>query len=120
MSRLGSLEAAGIPFALHSDFTMAPAKPLFNAWVAATRICENGEVMGADERASLDAAMRAITIDAARMLSREDEIGSITPGKLADLTVLAEDPWEVGPEGLRDIPVVATVFEGDSFDVPTT
>lgn len=120
MSRLGSLEAAGIPFALHSDFTMAPAKPLFNAWVAATRLCENDEVMGADERTSLDAAMRAITIDAARMLSRENEIGSITPGKMADMTVLAEDPWEIGPEGLRDIPVVATVFEGASFDVPTT
>jgi len=119
MSRLGSLERSGIPFALHSDFTMAPAKPLFNAWVAATRVCENGQVMGIDERTSLDAAMRAITIDAARMLSREDEIGSIAPGKTADFTVVSADPWEVGAEGLRDIDVVATVFEGNAFPLPS-
>lgn len=42
MARLGALERAGIPFALHSDFTMAPAMPLNSAWVAVNRIAESG------------------------------------------------------------------------------
>lgn len=117
MSRLGSLERAGVPFAVHSDFTMAPARPLNNAWVAANRINESGEVMCSNERASLDAAMRAITSNAAHILGLEDEIGSLRWGKKADFTILEADPYEVGAEGLRDIPIWGTVFEGEKFQI---
>lgn len=115
MSRLGSLERAGVPFALHSDFPMAPAQPLNNAWVAANRINESGEVMCTHERASLDAAVRAITINAAHVLGLEDEIGSLRWGKKADFTVLDADPYDVGVTELRDIPIWGTVFEGQKF-----
>ena len=115
MSRLGSLERAGVPFALHSDFPMAPAQPLNNAWVAANRINESGEVMCTHERASLDAAVRAITINAAHVLGLEDEIGSLRWGKKADFTVLDADPYDVGITELRDIPIWGTVFEGQKF-----
>ena len=115
MSRVGSLERAGVPFAVHSDFTMAPAQPLNNAWIAANRICESGEVMAASERASLDAAIRAITTNAALVLGLEDQIGSLRAGKKADFVVLDADPYEVGIDGLRDIGVLGTVFEGESF-----
>ena len=115
MARLGAVERAGIPFALHSDFTMAPAMPLNSAWVAVNRIAESGAVMGPHERVSLDAAMRAITIDAAYVIGMEDEVGSIRAGKKADFTVLEQDPWEVPPEELRNIPIWGTVFEGTPF-----
>ena len=117
MSRLGTLERAGVPFAVHSDFTMAPAKPLNNAWVAANRLNEAGEVMAPNERASLDAAMRAITTNAAYVLGLEDEIGSLRWGKSADFTILDDDPYDVGAEGLRDIPIWGTVFEGEKFPI---
>ena len=115
MSRLGSLERAGVRFAVHSDFPMAPAKPLNNAWVAANRIAESGAVMCPNERASLDAAIKAITIDAAYVLGLEEEIGSLRWGKRADFTILEADPYLVGRESLRDIPVRGTVFEGVTF-----
>jgi len=117
MARLGSLERAGIPFALHSDFTMAPAMPLNSVWVAVNRITESGAVLGSEERVSLDAAMRAITVDAAYVLGLEDDIGSIRAGKKADFTVLEADPWEVAPGTLKDIPIWGTVFEGKVFPV---
>lgn len=117
ISRLGSLERAGVRFAVHSDFTMAPAQPLFNAWVAANRINLDGEVMCPDERASLDAAIKAITINAAFMLGLEDEVGSLRWGKKADFTILEADPYDVGAEGLRDIPIWGTVFEGEKFPI---
>ena len=117
MARLGSVERAGIPFALHSDFTMAPAMPLNSAWVAVNRMAESGAVLCPHERISLDAAMRAITIDAAYVLGMEDQIGSIQAGKRADFTVLEADPWEVAPSELKDIPIWGTVFEGVPFPI---
>jgi predicted amidohydrolase YtcJ len=117
MSRCGSLERAGVRFAVHSDFTMAPAEPLFNAWVVANRINEAGDVMCPDERVSLVAAMRSITIDAAYVLGLENEVGSLRSGKRADMTVVDADPFDVGADGLRDVDVLATVFEGETFVV---
>ena len=71
--------------------------------------------MCADERVTLDAAMRAITINAAYALGRENEIGSIAQGKKADFTVLEADPYETPVENLRDIPIWGTIFEGTPF-----
>jgi predicted amidohydrolase YtcJ len=112
MARLGSLAREQVPFALHSDFTLAPARPLNSVWVAVNRIAESGAVLGPNERVSVDQAMRAITIEAAYVLGQEHRIGSIRAGKSADFTVLDEDPYEVAPETIRDIRVHGTVFEG--------
>jgi predicted amidohydrolase YtcJ len=117
MVRLGSLQRLGIPFALHSDCPMAPLSPLTLAYNATNRVTINGRETGAAERISLDAALRAITIDAAWIMGWEDEIGSIRAGKRADFTVLESDPYRVGSEGLREIAVWGTVFEGDVFPV---
>lgn len=115
MARLGTLKEQGVTFALHSDFTMAPALPLNSAWVAVNRIAESGSVLCPEERVTCDDAMRAITIDAAYVLGMEDQIGSIQAGKFADFTVLEQDPYDVAPESIRDIPIWGTVFEGEPF-----
>jgi len=57
-------------------------------------------------------SLRAVTVEAARSLGLEDEIGSIRPGKQADFTVLEQDPHAVDPRKLRDIGIWGTVFEG--------
>jgi predicted amidohydrolase YtcJ len=115
MVRLGSLSRNGVPFALHSDYAMAPARPLQHAWIAANRLNAAGNVMCPEERASLDEAMRAITINAAYVLGLEHEIGSISLGKIADFAVLEADPYDTPVEKLRDIPIWGTVFEGKPF-----
>jgi predicted amidohydrolase YtcJ len=117
MSRLGSLERMGIPFALHSDLPMAPGQPLLLAWVAVNRIGSEGNVLCPEECVSLHQALRAITIDAAFILGVEDEIGSIESGKIADFTILEEDPYKVPNEQLKDIPIWGTVFEGKRFPI---
>jgi len=117
MARLGSLARAGVPFGLHSDFTMAPAHPLTSVWVAVNRFAESGAVLGENERISTHEALKAITIDAAWVLGQESTIGSIRSGKKADFTILDEDPYEVDPTRLKDIPIHATVFEGAVHEV---
>jgi hypothetical protein len=94
---------------------MAPALPLNSAWVAANRINAEGEVMAEAEKLTLDQALRAITIDAAHILGRESEIGSLRAGKMADFAVLEADPYEWGAERLKDVPVWGTVFEGKPY-----
>jgi hypothetical protein len=59
-----------------------------------------------------------VTIEAAYSWRKEDLIGSIKPGKIANLTVLEADPYNVDPKKLKDIPVWGTVFEGNVFPVP--
>ncbi|MCY4562939.1 MAG: amidohydrolase [Gammaproteobacteria bacterium] len=117
MSRLGAMLRNGIPTSLHSDFTMAPAAPLTLAWVAVNRVTSEGSLMAPEERITVQQALRAVTIDAAFALRMEDEIGSIVAGKRADFTVLEQDPFDVEPMHLKDIPIWGTVFEGRPFPI---
>ena len=112
MVRLGSLERLGMPFAFHSDSPMAPLEPLTLVSAAVNRVTINGNLTGANERVSLQAGLRAITIDAAWVMGWEDEIGSIRAGKKADFTILEADPYKVNPKRLKDIKIWGTVFEG--------
>ena len=117
MVRLGALERQGVPFTLHSDCPMGPLSPLMLAWVAANRVTINGNQTAPSEKISLDAALRAVTIDAAWIIRKEDEVGSIRAGKRADFAILEQDPYEVGVAGLKDIPVWGVVFEGQVHPV---
>ncbi len=118
ISPLGGLARAGVRTSFHSDFPMAPAEPLTLVWTAVNRIASDGRVWGADQRLALDAALRAVTIEAAHSLGMEDEIGSIEPGKRADFTVLAADPHEVPPEAIRDIAIWGTLLDGRPHPLP--
>ncbi|MCH8133845.1 MAG: amidohydrolase [Myxococcales bacterium] len=112
ISPLGGLARAGVPISFHSDYPMAPAEPLKLVGVAVNRIGSDGRVWGEDQKLALDLALRAITIEAARSLGLEDEIGSLGVGKKADFTILEQDPYAVDPEAIEDIGIWGTVFEG--------
>jgi predicted amidohydrolase YtcJ len=117
MVRLGSLVRRNVPISLHSDLPIGPARPLFNAWCAVNRTTTSGRIAGEDQRISVQQALRAITIDAAYSWRMEQEMGSIAPGKLANFTVLDEDPLAVDPMKLKDIPIWGTVFEGRVYPI---
>jgi hypothetical protein len=72
----------------------------------------------ADERLSLEQTIHGYTLGAAQAAGWDKAIGSITPGKLADLIVLDRNLFEVAEEGmhsseLADTIVMATVFDGE-------
>jgi predicted amidohydrolase YtcJ len=117
MARLGPVEDAGISVSFHSDMPIAPADPLFLAWSAVTRKSSSGKPLRPDLAMSVDGAMRAITIEAAYSWGMEDELGSIAVEKVANFTILGENPYDVDPDHLKDIDVHATVFEGELFPV---
>lgn len=117
MDRFGSLERLGVPLGLHSDFNMAPIDPFYLVWIAANRITLDGNTLAPQERLSVGKALRAITIEAAQVIGRDHEIGSIAAGKRADFAVLDRDPRKIGAAMLRQTKVEATVYEGRIFNV---
>lgn len=114
-AHISPLEAArerGIRFTVHDDTPVTPVDPLQLVWVSVNRTTKSGQVLGEDQKITAEQALRAVTIDAAWQNHEEDRKGSIEVGKLADFTVLAENPLQVEPARIRDIPIVRTVVAG--------
>ncbi|WP_162844095.1 amidohydrolase [Sinobacterium caligoides] len=109
---LSGLVDRGVPVALHSDFGMAPSKPLLLAWAAMTRMTVSGKEKIPPRALTVDEALKAVTIDAAYILGLDRDIGSIQSGKKADFVVLEKNPYSVKPDQLREIKIIGTVFEG--------
>ncbi|MGI9597098.1 MAG: amidohydrolase [Acidimicrobiales bacterium] len=102
----------GVSFSIHSDAPVTPLGPLHTSWCAVNRVTATGDTLGEEERIPVLDAMHAVTIGGAYQIKRDHEIGSIEPGKLADFAVLGDDPLEVDPMTIKDIPVWGTVLGG--------
>jgi predicted amidohydrolase YtcJ len=97
---------------------MGPPSPLLELYSLTTlremavdgSICEPAAWL-ADRTLTIKEALPMVTINAAYMLFREDEVGSLKTGKLADLIVLSGNPLN-NPDGIKDISVLVTVVGG--------
>ncbi len=66
----------------------------------------------AAERMDLAEAIQSATLAGARQLRLEDKVGSIEPGKRADLIVLGKNLFEVSPSDIASVPVELTMMNG--------
>lgn len=112
MVRMGDVERAGISFSFHSDMPMAPGQPLLLMHCGVNRITNDGNVRAPDQRVSRLGALKAVTLDAAYSLQLDREVGSIVSGKLANFTILDENPVTCDPLKLKDVRVWGTVSDG--------
>lgn len=99
-------------FTLHNDAPVTPPAPIDLIWSTVNRRTRSNDILGPEQRVSTLEAIKALTINGAYQYFEEDRKGSITPGKLADLVVLSENPLTIEPENLRDIAVMATWSHG--------
>ena len=105
---------AGLPITSGSDGPAYwPLDSLRDLGTCVARKTWTGTTVGADQAISVDEAIRMFTINAAYNAFEEKIKGSIEVGKLADFAVLAENPHEIEPERIKDIPVDMTVVNGD-------
>lgn len=102
----------GIHVAGHSDSTVSAAYPLLRIQDMVTRQGEDGHEYGANQRVTVDEAIRVWTQDGAYATFEENIKGSITPGKLADFVVLRSDPRKVPPREIKDIVIDSTWIGG--------
>ncbi len=103
---------AGVPVAAGSDFNPGPFSPLMAIQAMVTRTGWNGETWGANQKITVEEALRVNTLNGAYASHEEAIKGSIAPGKLADFVVLAADPHTVDPSTIKDIKIIRTVTGG--------
>ena len=103
----------GLRISLHSDWNVTPLEPLRCVEDAVIRTMnEGGDVFFADERIAVEVALRAVTIDAAWQCRMDNIVGSLEPGKYADLALLERDPTAVDPTEIAKIKISETWFAG--------
>jgi len=103
---------AGVVVAGSSDAPFGPVRPLTGIQAAVTRTSSSGESLGREQAIPIKEALRLYGPNAAWLDHQEGEIGSLEPGKRADLVVLGSDPRQVAPSEIGSIPVVATLIGG--------
>jgi hypothetical protein len=96
----------GVCVASGSDCPIEDISPLLGIWAAATRK-DNVE-----ERLSVEEALKTYTLNAACASFDEDKKGTIEAGKLADLTILSDDPTKIPTEKIRDVKVEVVIVGG--------
>jgi predicted amidohydrolase YtcJ len=107
-----SLLDAGVKVAAGSDFSPGPFDPRMAIQGMVTRTGWDGKTWGANQRITVEEALRVNTINAAYNSHEEAIKGSITPGKLADYVVLSEDLFTADKAKIKDIQIVRTVVGG--------
>jgi predicted amidohydrolase YtcJ len=88
--------------------------PLFGVWCCVRRRAYNGETIDSEQRVSVGEALAMHTPNAAEALGQADLIGSVEPGKAADLVVLDRDPPSCPEDDLRHVRVDAELLGGRS------
>jgi predicted amidohydrolase YtcJ len=138
----GLFERAGVPVVLSSDAPVSPPHPLLAVQAAIERRTIHGTPLGwgateadgaapalagagttadpvrrtggtaDDVRIPVETALRGVTLTAAWATRREASVGSLEPGKLADLVVLEADPTAVAVDAIGAIGVAETWIGG--------
>ncbi len=114
MDPAGACVKEDIRFTLHTDSPCSPIGPLRLVQTAVTRRCEfDNSVIGPDQAISVQRALEAITVDAARQVGMADRIGTLEAGKEADMTILEDNPLTVDPDKIAAIKISETWVQGE-------
>lgn len=103
---------AGLRPTQSSDYPPGEFPPMMALQSEVTRTDMSGHVWGANQRVTVEEAIRIGTMNGAYASYEENLKGSIEPGKLADLVVLGRDPFKEDPSTLVTIPVERTMTGG--------
>ena len=105
----------GVTLAFGTDWPVAPLNPMLGLYAAVTRGTLDGKNPDGwvpEEKIMLPEAMEAYTLGAAFAEFQENEKGSITPGKLADMVILTDNIFDLKPEAIRNVKVETTIVGG--------
>jgi hypothetical protein len=110
-----SLLDSGARLAFGSDWFVAPPTPIEGIYAAVTRRTlddKHPDGWVPQQKIKVEEALRAYTIDAAYAGFNEKTLGSLEPGKLADVVVLGRDPFATPPNELNTVPIRLTIVGG--------
>ena len=109
-----SLVVQGAPLAFSSDWNVAQMEPIIGIYSAVTRADLDGEgAWTVEQTLDLEAAIHAYTMGSAFANFAEEDRGSVTSGKYADLVVLSQDLFRLEPKQMLQTRVDLTIVEGE-------
>ena len=111
-----SLLQAGLRLQFGSDAPVETINPIYGIHAAVTRQTVLGEPAGGwypEQKLSLEDSITGFTAVAAWSARRENELGSIVPGKWADLTIYDQDLFSLPPDRWPDVETEMTVVSGE-------
>jgi len=111
-----SLLDAGASLSFGSDWTVAPMDVRQGIYAAITRRTFDGANPGGwvpEEKITLEEALTAYTLGAARAGSMDEKVGTLEAGKYADMAVLSQDLFEMNPLEIPQVQVDLTIVEGE-------
>ena len=105
----------GVRLALGTDWNVAPLNPMLTLYAATTRATLDGKNPNGwfpEQKLTIQEAIEAYTIGSAYAEFQENEKGSITVGKLADMVLLSDDVLSIDPVKIREVKVLKTWVGG--------
>lgn len=105
----------GVRLAFGTDWTVAPLNPMLSLYAAVTRRTlddKNPNGWLPEQKLTLAEAIEAYTMGSAYAEFEDQQLGSITPGKLADLVIVSDDLFKMDPKNIRDAQVDTTIMGG--------
>jgi predicted amidohydrolase YtcJ len=103
--------AAGVDLAAGSDL-VRPFNPMTGIWGMVTRGTKSAGVQGPEHAIDVATALRLYTVGTAALNGETDRLGTIEPGKLADLVAYPRDPLAVQVDDLADLTPAFTMVDG--------
>jgi predicted amidohydrolase YtcJ len=105
----------GVHLALGTDWNVAPLDPIKTLFAAITRATLDGKNPDGwvpAQKIKLSEAVEAYTMGSAYAEFQQNEKGSLTPGKLADMVLLSDDIFRLDPKKIGDVQVDLTIVGG--------
>jgi hypothetical protein len=105
----------GVRLAFGTDWDVAPLNPMLSVYAAVTRATLDGKNPNGwfpEQKLTVAEAVEAYTMGSAYAEFQDQQKGSITPGKLADMVVLSDDIFAINPDKIRDVKVLKTIVGG--------
>ncbi|MCQ9387364.1 amidohydrolase [Brevibacterium sp. 50QC2O2] len=111
--RMRSLVDAGMVVPGSTDSPVSDANPLKSMHDLVNRRTSSGAPFNPAEAVTIGEALHAYTYGSAYAINREDAVGTLEAGKLADFAVLDADLFGIESARIEDVTVTATVIGGD-------
>jgi predicted amidohydrolase YtcJ len=108
-----SLTESGATVINGTDPPVEDINPMVNFYLTVTRRMENGEVFLPEQRLTREQALSTYTVNPAYAAFEEDIKGTLSPGKLADVTILSRDIMTIPEDEIPDVVVLFTIIDGE-------
>ncbi len=110
---VGSAQRKQLIYSLHADQPMFESKPFRLIQTAVERQTKEGDTLGYEQRISVLDGIKAMTINAAWQIHKEDKIGSLKKGKYADFIIVDKNPLQIPTKQLQNIQILKTIVNGN-------